>query len=351
MSATVAANAHQKAMTSAATPSFAEQVSAVWGYPWGATDEVGKLRRVLVRAPGDELAVVRADAWQPESQALVDPAGRWYWTDQRPPDLDLVHAQHAGLVQTLRQEGVEVDVAPPMGGHFTKAVYMRDPLITTPNGAIIGRMGVQMRRGEEPDVARFVAGLGMPIVGTITGTGTLEGGSYCKLQPDLHVLGTSIRCNRAGAEQLRTLLSLMDIELLITSVPGWSIHIDLHMALVDVDKVLVDAERLPYEFLMFLRERGFELIEADPSEAWGLNLLCLRPGRVLMADGSPRSAEKLSQAGVEVVTIAYDEIQKNGGGIHCSTMELARDRADGQDSAHRKDYFASARRGRARNRS
>jgi len=26
-----------------------------------------------------------------------------------------------------------------------------------------------------------------------------------------------------------------------------------------------------------------------------------------------------------VTTIRYDEIQKNGGGIHCSTVELVRD--------------------------
>jgi len=35
----------------------------------------------------------------------------------------------------------------------------------------------------------------------------------------------------------------------------------------------------------------------------------------------------LVAAGVEVITIPYDEIQKNGGGIHCSTIELVRERA------------------------
>ena len=31
-----------------------------------------------------------------------------------------------------------------------------------------------------------------------------------------------------------------------------------------------------------------------------------------------------SRAGIEVVTVPYDEIHKNGGGVHCSTMELVR---------------------------
>ena len=51
----------------------------------------------------------------------------------------------------------------------------------------------------------------------------------------------------------------------------------------------------------------------------------LRAGRVLMCEGYPRTAELLDQHGIKVATIPYDEIQKGGGGIHCSTMELVRD--------------------------
>jgi N-dimethylarginine dimethylaminohydrolase len=46
-----------------------------------------------------------------------------------------------------------------------------------------------------------------------------------------------------------------------------------------------------------------------------------------MAAGSPRTAERLSSAGVEVLLVAYDELQNNGGGVHCSTMELIREPA------------------------
>jgi N-dimethylarginine dimethylaminohydrolase len=314
-------------METAATPPFLDELAEVWGDQWGAWDEIGRLRRVLVRRPGDELSVIDGDAWNEEAEALVDPAGQWYWTDRQPPNIARVFEQHAGLVAALQREGVAVDIAPPLGVPFTKSMYTRDPIITTPHGAIIGRMAVRMRRGEEPDLSRFVAGLGMPVVGTITGTGTLEGGSYCKLRPDLHLLGTSIRCNEEGARQLRELLSLMNVELLIVPIPGWSIHLDLHLAVIDAERVLVDVEHLPYDFLMTLGELGFQLVEVHRGEVWGINLLCLSPGRVLMAHGSPRTAERLVAAGVEVITIPYDEIQKNGGGIHCSTMELVRERA------------------------
>ena len=37
--------------------------------------------------------------------------------------------------------------------------------------------------------------------------------------------------------------------------------------------------------------------------------------------------ELLEQRGIDVVTVPYDEVQKGGGGVHCSTMELVRDPA------------------------
>src|SRR5881392_4091443 len=131
---------HQTRMASAAEPPFHEELTETWGAEWGAADEVGPLRTVLVRAPSDGLAHIRADAWDEEAQALVDPDGAWYWTDRTPPDLDRVHAQHDGLVARLREEGVDVVVGEPLGDRYVKAVYTRDPLITVPGGAIIGRM-------------------------------------------------------------------------------------------------------------------------------------------------------------------------------------------------------------------
>ena len=318
---------HQKRMASAAHPPFHDELAAVWGEKWGAWDEVGPLRRVLTRRPGDEFERIRGDAWDEEAQALVDPDGGWYWTDRNPPDLEKVAAQHAGLVETLRAEGVDVVVAEPMGGRFTKSVYVRDPLVTVPGGAIINRMAVRMRRGEEPDITRIVAAQGMPILSTITGTGISEGGSFVKLEPGVAAFGTSIRCNDEAAEQLRAVLERIGWELIVVPLPGYTIHIDLHLAMVDAGKCLADVAGLPFWFLEDLERRGYELIHPEPGEAWALNALCLRPGRVLMAEGSPGTVERLAARGVEVVTVPYDEIHKAGGGVHCSTMELIREPA------------------------
>lgn len=40
-----------------------------------------------------------------------------------------------------------------------------------------------------------------------------------------------------------------------------------------------------------------------------------------------RAIATLQRRGVQVIPIPYDEIHHNGGGIHCSTMELLREPA------------------------
>jgi N-dimethylarginine dimethylaminohydrolase len=320
---------HQSLFPPQAEPPFesGEELEQVWGARWGANSEVGRLRAVLMRRPGAELERIDAARWDPDMGALVDPDEGWYWESEDPPDLDLVTEQYDGLVTVLEQEGVTVHFAEPTDARFSKAMYMRDPLLTVPGGAILGRLAPRMRRGEEPSVARALAEAGVPILRTITGTGLVEGGSFAKLTPTVAAFGTSIRCNDEGARQLEETLRPLGIELVVVPLGGFSIHLDGAFGMVDVDKALVDPQRVPYAFLERLKELRIETIWCHPDEGWAINSLVLEPGRVLMCEGYPRTAEKLEARGIDVITIPYDEIQKNGGGIHCSTMEIIRDDA------------------------
>jgi N-dimethylarginine dimethylaminohydrolase len=44
-----------------------------------------------------------------------------------------------------------------------------------------------------------------------------------------------------------------------------------------------------------------------------------------MSAHAEMTANKLQDAGVEVVLIEYSEIHKKGGGVHCSTLPLIRE--------------------------
>ncbi len=164
----------------------------------------------------------------------------------------------------------------------------------------------------------------MPILGTITGTGTIEGGSFVKLGPKLAALGTSVRCNPEGARQLAALLALQNIELVTVPLPGFTVHLDVHLAMVDEGKALIDVVGLPYTFMQDLRARGIELIQAAHEERpWALNVLCLAPGRILMAEGTPRTT-RCSRQRHRGRHDPYGPCTADGGGVHCSTNELIR---------------------------
>jgi N-dimethylarginine dimethylaminohydrolase len=322
-------NYHQTLCPPTPAPGFGDpnEMERVWGQNWGASDEVGLLRMVLMRRPADEMLRIRADCWDERAQALVDPNGMWYWTDRTPPDLPRMQAQHDGLADALRQEGVEVCYVAGTPPNFPKSIYTRDPMITIRGGAMIGRMAPLMRRGEERYVTQTIAALGIPILRTVVGTGMMEGGTFAKLTKNVAVFGTSIRCNAEAARQVEETLRWFGIELIVVPMSGWSIHLDGHFAMVDVDKALVEPLGLPHWFLDRLTELGIETIYRHPDERWAINSLAVRPGRLIMNDSSPYTRERLEQRGIEIVAIPYDEVQKNGGGIHCSTMELLRDDA------------------------
>lgn len=307
-------------------PGFLEhgELEGTWGRRWGAADEVAPLRSVLMRRPAACLGQLSAEMYDPSVDALVEPTGRGYWTGSAAPDMDRVYAEHEGFAQLLRDNGVEVFFAPELND-FPKAVYTRDPLVTIPGGAIVTRTAARMRRGEEQTITQAVAAAGMPILGTITGEGIVEGGTFVKVRRDQAFLGTSVRTTPEGYRQLKALLDIHGIELHRVSLPGYLIHLDMCSSMIDDNLALVNPRLAPYDYTSALEGMGVELVDVHPSEEWASNLLVLDRRKVVMPEHLPRTAERLAAKGVEVLTTPYREILKNGGGLHCSTMELQRD--------------------------
>ncbi|OIH82781.1 hypothetical protein BLJ79_17655 [Arthrobacter sp. UCD-GKA] len=322
-----AENYFHKLLGPEAEPGFSDsgELERNWGQRWGSADETSPLRMVIVRRPNPGMADIRADAWSNEAQALVDPDRNWYYKRATPPDMDKVFDQHKQLIEALKAEDVDVVVAPDLPRTFTKSVYARDPMLTVPGGAIITRLAPRMRRGEEASITQTIAALGMPILGTITGTGLVEGGSFHMLNRNLAVYGTSIRCNEEGAQQLESLLQPLEIQLIKVPLPGYTIHTDGQFMVLDERTVMANPHRLPYQFLAQLESLGYEIVHPHPDEQNSCNSLMVRPGRIIMASIYPNTAAMLRKRGFEVVLIEYDEIINNGGNIHCSVNELIRD--------------------------
>lgn len=303
-----------------------EQLTRWWGRKWGCTNDVGKLRVVLMHRPGEEVNVVDT-ARRLDSNAFGDTQAGWYWRGDEPPDLPAMQAQHDGYVAALRAEGVEVVfIDAPAPGRM-KTCYTRDAVVGIGGGAMVMRLGPRIRRGEELPATRTLAKIGCPILRTISGTGVAEGGSFCWLNSRVAATGVSSRTNDEGARQIEEVMRSQGVELIKVPLTGYRLHIDGLFVMIGPDLAIANFTLLPYWFIERLNALGIRLIEIHHEDDGAIiNSLAVAPYRMLMPEGvSGYTMDKLALHGVDVVTVPYDKVISGGGGLHCSTAPLIRD--------------------------
>src|SRR5699024_2196187 len=233
--------------------------------------------------------------------------------------------QHDNLAEIIKNEGGEIIYVNCDDKNLSKIVNVRDLLCVTPGGAIINRLAPSMRQGEELWAVRTLAEQGVPINGSIVGGGIFEGGSFGFLNSHTAIAGHSKRGNNQGIQQLKNILEHQGIDLITVPLVGHSLHTDSAFKMVDSDKAVFIQDRLPYWFLEKLEELGIKTIQVDQEERWAINCLPVRPGRVVVEKEASKALERMDKAGVELIPLDYTEVQKNGGGIHCTTNTLLRD--------------------------
>jgi N-dimethylarginine dimethylaminohydrolase len=296
---------------------FEEDAEKYWGRRWGVNTEVGRLRTVLLHKPGEEI------------NSIEPPYEKWRHTSK--PSLEEMQRDYENLAEAFKQEGVEVverlpeKAEPP---RLVKSIYTRDPSFAVPGGVIVGRMYDDLRRGEELYTMQTLAGLGCPILRTVNGSGTIEGGSVMWLSPRHLAIGLSFRVNEEGARQVAEVVQGIDPGIEVKVTPIFGSHIDESICMVDRHTAVVLRERLVWSFWEYLRDELKLNIIERPEDVY-IAGVALRPGRVLVASGEDKRAgiKILERAGVDVVEVDIDSLvePRNTGSIHCLTMPILRD--------------------------
>ena len=143
------------------------------------------MTRILVRPPAlEDLPSWRAFGWRAEP----DPIG--------------LADEHARFRATLASAGVEVIEAHGEPGNLD-SIYVYDPVLVTPQGAILLQPGKAGRRGE-PEA--LVGDLPLPVLGRLEGDELAEGGDTVWLDERTLLVGHTYRTNRAGIDAIRRLL-------------------------------------------------------------------------------------------------------------------------------------------------
>lgn len=245
-----------------------------------------------------------------------------------PVDLDVAIRQHAAFVETLSALGPTVHVLDEDLDE-PDLVYTFDPLLVTDRGAIPLRPG-KPNRAEEPAVLeRWTTAAGIPTVGRIEPPGTVEAGDTLWLRPDLFCIGRTLRTNTTGVAQLADLIGgdVRAFDVPYWKGPGELIHLMSVISPVADDLAVVYLPLLPVGLWELLLDLEIRLVTVPDEEfpTLACNVLAVRPGVVIMAEGNPITAGALAAAGCEVHTYPATEIGINGsGGPTCMTRPILR---------------------------
>jgi N-dimethylarginine dimethylaminohydrolase len=283
---------------------------------FGGQSMVAPLRRVLVRRPDAAFAV--------EDPEL------WHYTGR--PDLAAAQREHDALTDVLRRAGAEIIYHDEAQPGRADAIFVFDPALITDRGAIILRMGKELRRGEEAAMARRLEALGVPILATLHGDALAEGGDLLWLDDKTLAVGLGFRTNAEGLRQLGAALgevgvSVVPVELPYYTGPAACLHLLSLISIVDHEVAAIYPPLLSTPFWQLLVRRGFRLIEVPDAEfaTMGPNVLALAPGECLMLEGNPITRRRLEAAGCEVQTYTGNELSlKAEGGATCLTRPILR---------------------------
>ena len=236
--------------------------------------------------------------------------------------------QHDNVAQVYKDFGAKVYYVEEQREDRPNAVFCRDLMFMTPEGAILTRPGMAARRGEERYVAQALAKYGVPILKTVAGDGMFEGANAMWVDRHTCVVSTGVRCNRSGYEQVKHELERMGVEVYHMQQPYSNIHIDGLMNPISHDKVLIHASQVPYDIIDMLKKKGYEILEApsqsEVRERFACNFVALEPNHIVIAEGPVRTIELLEKHGVKVETVDVSEITKGKGSLHCITAFLKR---------------------------
>ncbi len=289
---------------------------------FGCQSEVDQIKSLLLKHPKD--AFVSQEYIQSQWKELNYLAS---------PDYDKAQEEYDNFVEYLKKSISEIYYLPQNDKKGLDSIYVHDPVIITNKGAILCNMGKEKRRAEPQAAGEFLIKMGIPILGVITGEGTLEGGDVVWIDERTLAVGLGYRTNEEGIRQLKEFSKDIVDKFIVVPLPHWKgpgdvLHLMSLISPVDHDLAVVYSRLLPVPFREWLLRRGIQLLDVPDSEfeTMACNILAVSPRKCIMISGNPRTKQMLEDKGIEVWEYGGEEISMKGaGGPTCLTRPLLRE--------------------------
>ncbi len=230
--------------------------------------------------------------------------------DRGSPTFAGVRSEFEAYVTALEGEGILVETLPALD-EFPDSIFVEDPALVFPEGAIVLRPGAPSRLGEAAMMApelrrRFDVVLELP-------TGFVEGGDVLTTAREV-LIGLSARTNEAGARALLGLLEQLGRKGRIVTTPQGVLHFKTDCSLLDEETILA-TERLAASEVF----EGYRVVLTPEGEEAAANSLRVND-RVFVGSGFPRTADQLTADGYRVVTLPNAQIALLDAGFSCLSL-------------------------------
>lgn len=297
---------------------------------FGVNSEIGKLRRVLMHRPGEEIIKVTKESLD-------------LYRFRKVPNLSKMQEEFDDFTSILKENKVEVILLEDLTDELTSPnfLFTRDIIGVSPKGLLVMNMAVEGRK-DEPKIIKKALKEHIPVHVEIKKPGLLEGGDLVFVDKNVLAIGYGPRSNLAGVKKLVKKIKRTSIkEIILVPLPPYRVHLDGAFMVIDHTLAVVHESSLRYKkaqiikgnstkeefFLDYLRLRGFRTIASsdDETKNFGPNILSIEAAKVISYAWNERIIRGMEKRGVEVILLEGKELVKGGGGPHCMTSPILRD--------------------------
>jgi dimethylargininase len=220
--------------------------------------------------------------------------------------------EHRAYVSALRDIGIAVDVLPPLED-FPDSMFVEDPALTFPKGAVFLRPGAPSRLGERETMRGALKNHFANIL-SIDGADEFVDGGDILVTPKLVFIGLSKRTNRKGAEALACKLAELGCESRVTETPTGILHFKTASSLMSDDTVLTTKPLADSGVFA-----GFDVILTPGGEEAAANALRMNDW-VLVGSHYPRTIDLLTKRRFQVRALDVAEVAKLDAGLSCMSL-------------------------------
>ena len=231
-----------------------------------------------------------------------------------PPDPALFRAQHAAYTRRLAAAGVAVTTLSP-DEDYPDSVFVEDPALCLPRGAILLRSGAAPRRGEAATLEPALRALYGDRLAELPAGAFADGGDILVTEREI-LVGLSTRTSSSGAAAIRAIAGDWGYGVRTVPTPAEILHLKTDCATLGGNRVL-STRRLADSGVL----EGYDVVLVPEGEEAAANAIRVND-TVLVAAGFENTAAALRRLGLRVESVDVSEAAKLDGGLSCMSLRF-----------------------------